>query len=175
MSQNSNLIGTTTSVIQKHDQGTGRLTSGTIAEILTNSSYHPRGIKVRLADGTVGRISSSDHEEYRPGFASTARLYDNDDDDNGSSRPRQRPTLADYIITPPPPPSRHTTTTTTHEQEQRAQHELREQQLYEQEQDGVVVGGGDQTTANDWDCSLCTFVNSGLLPNCEMCDTLRVK
>jgi len=174
MSQNSNLIGTTTSVIQKHDQGTGRLTSGTIAEILTNSSYHPRGIKVRLADGTVGRISSSDHEEYRPGFASTARLYDNDDDDNGSSRPRQRPTLADYIITPPPP-SRHTTTTTTHEQEQRAQHELREQQLYEQEQDGVVVGGGDQTTANDWDCSICTFVNSGLLPNCEMCDTLRVK
>ena len=40
----------------KADQGTGRLTSGTIAEILTASKRHPHGIKVRLRDGRVGRV-----------------------------------------------------------------------------------------------------------------------
>ena len=29
---------------------------GVVAEILTNSSEHHRGIKVRLQDGTVGRV-----------------------------------------------------------------------------------------------------------------------
>lgn len=40
----------------KENQGTGRLTSGTIAEILTASKHHPHGIKVRLRDGRVGRV-----------------------------------------------------------------------------------------------------------------------
>jgi Uncharacterized conserved protein len=29
---------------------------GTVQEILTRSSYHPHGIKVRLNDGRVGRV-----------------------------------------------------------------------------------------------------------------------
>jgi len=29
-----------------------------VAEILTNSDFHPRGIKVRLEDGQVGRVQS---------------------------------------------------------------------------------------------------------------------
>lgn len=40
----------------KKNQGTGRLTTGTVQEILTASKYHPHGIKVRLEDGHVGRV-----------------------------------------------------------------------------------------------------------------------
>ena len=40
----------------KADQGTGRLTHGAVAEILTSSETHPHGIKVRLEDGSVGRV-----------------------------------------------------------------------------------------------------------------------
>ncbi len=29
---------------------------GTVAKILTNSSFHPHGIKVMLDDGQVGRV-----------------------------------------------------------------------------------------------------------------------
>jgi uncharacterized repeat protein (TIGR03833 family) len=43
-------------IVQKHHQGSGELTEGIVAEILTNSPSHPRGIKVRLASGQVGRV-----------------------------------------------------------------------------------------------------------------------
>jgi uncharacterized repeat protein (TIGR03833 family) len=43
-------------VVLKADQGTGTLTRGVVKEILTPSKFHPRGIKVRLADGQVGRV-----------------------------------------------------------------------------------------------------------------------
>ncbi len=43
-------------VVMKQDQRTGKLTRGTVKEILTNSPTHPHGIKVRLTDGKVGRV-----------------------------------------------------------------------------------------------------------------------
>ena len=43
-------------VVQKQDQGTGKLTQGVVARILTNSPNHPRGIKVKLESGIVGRV-----------------------------------------------------------------------------------------------------------------------
>ena len=43
-------------VVLKANQGTGKLTRGIVAEILTSSEFHPRGIKVRLTDGQVGRV-----------------------------------------------------------------------------------------------------------------------
>jgi uncharacterized repeat protein (TIGR03833 family) len=43
-------------VVLKNDQRTGKRTRGKVKEILTNSSYHPHGIKVRLCDGQVGRV-----------------------------------------------------------------------------------------------------------------------
>ncbi len=43
-------------IVQKHHQGTGELTEGMVADILTNSPTHPHGIKVRLASGEVGRV-----------------------------------------------------------------------------------------------------------------------
>ncbi len=44
------------SIVQKQDQRTGKLTEGAVQEILTSSSTHPRGIKVRLESGEVGRV-----------------------------------------------------------------------------------------------------------------------
>ncbi len=43
-------------IVLKQDQRTGKLTEGFVKDILTNSSTHPRGIKVRLRDGKVGRV-----------------------------------------------------------------------------------------------------------------------
>ncbi|MBA2862710.1 YwbE family protein [Methanococcus maripaludis] len=43
-------------IVLKKDQKTGKLTTGIVKDILTNSSYHPHGIKVRLEDGAVGRV-----------------------------------------------------------------------------------------------------------------------
>jgi len=43
-------------VVLKNDQRTGKRTRGIVKEILTNSSYHPHGIKVRLRSGQVGRV-----------------------------------------------------------------------------------------------------------------------
>lgn len=45
-------------IVQKHHQATGELTEGIVAEILTNSPTHPRGIKVRLESGEVGRVQN---------------------------------------------------------------------------------------------------------------------
>ena len=50
------LPGSKVAIVQKEDQRSGRLTEGIVKEILTPSAYHPRGIKVRLEDGRVGRV-----------------------------------------------------------------------------------------------------------------------
>lgn len=49
-------IGTRVKIVLKADQKTGKLTEGVVARILTNSSFHHRGIKVQLEDGQVGRV-----------------------------------------------------------------------------------------------------------------------
>lgn len=43
-------------IVLKNDQRTGKTTRGIVKDILTNSSTHPHGIKVRLQDGQVGRV-----------------------------------------------------------------------------------------------------------------------
>ena len=43
-------------IVLKKDQRTGHLTEGVVQDILTNSSFHPHGIKVRLESGDVGRV-----------------------------------------------------------------------------------------------------------------------
>ena len=43
-------------IVLKQDQRTGKLTKGIVKDILTKSSNHPHGIKVRLQDGQVGRV-----------------------------------------------------------------------------------------------------------------------
>ncbi len=48
--------GTEVMIVLKRDQRTGKLTRGTVRDVLTNSRSHPRGIKVRLQDGKIGRV-----------------------------------------------------------------------------------------------------------------------
>ena len=48
--------GLTVEIVLKADQRTGQTTRGVVKEILTKSSFHPHGIKVRLESGAVGRV-----------------------------------------------------------------------------------------------------------------------
>ena len=48
--------GSKVQIVLKADQRTGKLTEGIVATLLTNSSTHPHGIKVKLKDGQVGRV-----------------------------------------------------------------------------------------------------------------------
>lgn len=50
-------IGTNVLIVEKQNQRTGKLTEGVVKDILTNSSVHPRGIKVRLTSNIVGRVN----------------------------------------------------------------------------------------------------------------------
>lgn len=43
-------------IVLKQDQKTGKLTEGIVKDILTKSSTHPHGIKVRLTSGEIGRV-----------------------------------------------------------------------------------------------------------------------
>lgn len=49
-------IGQYVAVVLKKDQASGELTEGEVKSILTNSAFHPHGIKVKLTDGQVGRV-----------------------------------------------------------------------------------------------------------------------
>ena len=48
--------GITVLVIEKKNQRSGITTTGTVKDLLTSAPVHTRGIKVRLVDGTVGRV-----------------------------------------------------------------------------------------------------------------------
>ena len=162
-SSNAHLIGSTVSVVQKHHQGTDVLTSGIVSEILTNSDFHPRGIKVRLVDGTVGRIAiASSPQTTRTTHSnnydySTTTTEDEQQEEDG--RPRRQASLADFMgnvgrrpASPVLPPPR-------------------------QEEEIQILNppssSSHSAAEKEWACSACTFVNSGLLPECELCQTAR--
>ena len=44
-------------IILKKDQRSGKKTRGIVKDLLTSSSFHSRGIKVRLEDGQIGRVA----------------------------------------------------------------------------------------------------------------------
>ncbi len=49
-------IGSSVKVVEKQNQRSGELTEGIVARILTNSKFHPHGIKVKLENSIVGRV-----------------------------------------------------------------------------------------------------------------------
>ena len=49
-------IGMEVNIVMKEDQRSGELTRGYVERLLTNSPNHPRGIKVRLETGEIGRV-----------------------------------------------------------------------------------------------------------------------
>merc|ERR1740129_2257191 len=50
-------VGDTVSVVEKANYGTDLRTVGTVSRLLTRAPQHPRGFKVMLSDGTVGRCT----------------------------------------------------------------------------------------------------------------------
>lgn len=54
---NQVIPGAHVNIVLKADQSTGRTVSGKIQDVLTRGN-HPRGIKVRLVDGRIGRVQS---------------------------------------------------------------------------------------------------------------------
>lgn len=48
--------GDSVAIVLKQDQDTGHLTDGIVRDLLTKSSSHLHGIKVRLMSGEVGRV-----------------------------------------------------------------------------------------------------------------------
>jgi uncharacterized repeat protein (TIGR03833 family) len=62
-------------ITQKQDQHSGRLTSGIVKDVLTKSTYHPHGIKVRLETGEVGRVQE---------MVETSRQVEATDQDRGA-------------------------------------------------------------------------------------------
>ena len=51
-------VGLEVDIVLKKDQSTGKLTHGVVRDILTNSQFHPHGIKVKLENGEVGRVQN---------------------------------------------------------------------------------------------------------------------
>jgi uncharacterized repeat protein (TIGR03833 family) len=49
-------VGLNVGIVLKQDQRSGKITRGIVKRILTNSSFHPHGIKVELENGLVGRV-----------------------------------------------------------------------------------------------------------------------
>ena len=61
-------IGASVRIVLKADQRSGKLTDGVVMRILTNSSFHPHGIKVMLEEGgAVGRVKTILAAETEPG------------------------------------------------------------------------------------------------------------
>ena len=51
-------VGLIVDIVKKEDQRSGKRTRGIVQDILTNSLFHPHGIKVRLKGGLVGRVAA---------------------------------------------------------------------------------------------------------------------
>lgn len=43
-------------IIEKENYGTNNYKQGLVKDVLTSKENHPRGVKVRLTDGSVGRV-----------------------------------------------------------------------------------------------------------------------
>jgi uncharacterized repeat protein (TIGR03833 family) len=149
---NAHLIGSAVSVVQKHHQGTDVLTSGIVSEILTNSDFHPRGIKVRLIDGTVGRIAIASTTQQTRTQNNNYDYSTTTEDAEQEDGPRRQASLADFMV---------------NVERQAPLLPMRQEEIQ------MNVSPSSHSAEKEWACSACTFVNSGLLPECELCQTTR--
>lgn len=96
-------------IVLKADQRSGKITSGRISEILTRGD-HPRGIKVRLSTGQVGRVQSLPISSESSTIAQTAPYLSSGfvgSGQEGKGGPRGKFTLQeDYRQDPTPHESR---------------------------------------------------------------------
>ncbi len=52
------IVGKEVGIVLKQDQRSGKITEGIVKDILTKSSNHSHGIKVRLTSGAIGRVKT---------------------------------------------------------------------------------------------------------------------
>ena len=67
-------------IIQKKDCASGDLTEGVVKDILTKKQIHPRGHKVRLTSGIIGRVQNflDQKEEVSDSTATTYKMSEDD-------------------------------------------------------------------------------------------------
>ncbi len=88
--------GTNVLIVLKADQPTGHQVAGVVADVLTKRD-HPRGVKVRLTDGRIGRVQRIDTILHPAEHTSAKSWIDNHTIDcRNDSTPNSR-TLADFL------------------------------------------------------------------------------
>ncbi|CAK7241228.1 MAG: hypothetical protein STHCBS139747_002688 [Sporothrix thermara] len=90
-------------IVLKQDQPTGRTVHGIVQNVLTRGN-HPRGIKVRLSDGRVGRVQSmgSADSPAADSASSSAAAYEyTTATSDAADAPREQIGLDAYIRTAP--------------------------------------------------------------------------
>ena len=92
-------------IVLKEDQPSGRETPGVVQELLTRGD-HPRGIKVRLSDGRVGRVQRMAEGAAVPSRGSAVEGGGAGDGDGASRRFTHRYTDVrrdeEFLSEPPP-------------------------------------------------------------------------
>jgi uncharacterized repeat protein (TIGR03833 family) len=94
-------------IVLKADQRTGKLTSGQVSDILTRRD-HPRGIKVRLTNGQVGRVqslsspnsSANTKPVILPTQGASPSAQGTSDDYRLGTEPTNTTSLLDYVRAP---------------------------------------------------------------------------
>jgi len=56
-------IGDLVEIVKKQHQQSGELTEGVVKRVLTNSKFHPHGIKVMIDTNEVGRVKQIVEED----------------------------------------------------------------------------------------------------------------
>ena len=77
-------VGLSVGIVLKEDQGTDAVVYGKISDFLTNSKRHPRGIKVRLEDGSIGRVREIGEGEEEKEETVSAKKGSSENDDAAS-------------------------------------------------------------------------------------------
>ncbi len=65
-------------VVQKKDYASGKLMEGIVKDVLTSKQFHPRGHKVRLTNGIIGRVQEFSDEKDQPETSASYRLSEDD-------------------------------------------------------------------------------------------------
>ncbi len=138
--------GTPVSIVLKCDQRSGHLTNGIVQSVLTNSANHPRGIKVRLTSGQVGRVQHIQSRNHTTAQQPVAVAQHSDyNSDNVDDNPRRGGgTLGDWF---PSVPSARSPAETD-----------------------IAVS---EAVVQPWSCPACTYENIHMELECEMCMTAR--